>query len=205
VQRRSVCMTRCARLGPAAHHFFMLASSSGVAFGHLLAQSSSVVLQMIGPLRTLKPPLRLLLLCESGTSLGRPCDGNWRAEAHGSSSTNRAARTIAAPNEIVVVWRVFSALSRPISAVQLGPFPWNRRIAFTARHFGVSDKSVTCTHLSPAPSAMAQPQPVAGDEPVWVKDDDEDLEELVVDLNLDKEAESTARQIDLQVAPGLWW
>ena len=55
------------------------------------------------------------------------------------------------------------------------------------------------------PSAMAQPQPVAGDEPVWVKDDDEDLEELVVDLNLDKEAESTARQIDLQVAPGLWW
>jgi hypothetical protein len=52
---------------------------------------------------------------------------------------------------------------------------------------------------------MAQPQPVAGDEPVWVKDDDEDLEELVVDLNLDKEAESTARQIDLQVAPGLWW
>ena len=28
---------------------------------------------------------------------------------------------------------------------------------------------------------------------------------LVGHLNLDKEAESTARQIDLQVAPGLWW
>ena len=50
--------------------------------------------------------------------------------------------------------------------------------------------------------AAAQ-QPQAGDEPVWVKDDDEDLEELV-DLNLDKDAESAAhaRQIDLQVAPG---
>ena len=49
--------------------------------------------------------------------------------------------------------------------------------------------------------SMAAQQP--GDEPVWVKDDDEDLEELV-DLNLDKEAESAAhaRQIDLQVAPG---
>ena len=201
MQRRSVCMTRCARLGPAAHHFFMLASSSGVAFGHLLAQSSSVVLQMIGPLRTLKPPLRLLLLCESGTSLGRPCDGNWRAEAHGSSSTNRAARTIAAPNEIVVVWRVFSALSRPISAVQLG----QTHCFYCSPFWEFLPEVLTCTHLSPGPSAMAQPQPVAGDEPVWVKDDDEDLEELVVDLNLDKEAESTARQIDLQVAPGLWW
>jgi hypothetical protein len=52
---------------------------------------------------------------------------------------------------------------------------------------------------------MAAQQPQAGDEPVWVKDDDEDLEELV-DLNLDKEAESAAhaRQIDLQVAPGCW-
>ena len=141
VQRRSVCMTRCARLGPAAHHFFMLASSSGVAFGHLLAQSSSVVLQMIGPLRTLKPPPRLLLLCESGTSLGRPCDGNWRAEAHGSSSTNRAARTIAAPNEIVVMWRVFSALSRPISAVQLGQTHCLYCSPFL--------EFATCTHLSP--------------------------------------------------------
>ena len=84
------------RVGPAAHHFFMLASSSGVAFGHLLAQSSSVVLQVIGPLRTLKPPPPPpLLLLESGTSLGRPCDGSWRAEAHESSSTNRAARSIA--------------------------------------------------------------------------------------------------------------
>ena len=52
---------------------------------------------------------------------------------------------------------------------------------------------------------MVAQQPQAGDEPVWVKDDDEDLEELV-DLNLDKEAESAAhaRQIDLQVAPGCW-
>jgi len=50
---------------------------------------------------------------------------------------------------------------------------------------------------------MAQPQPVAGDEPVWVKDDDEDLDELV-DLNLDKVNLDNARQIDLQVAPGRW-
>ena len=76
----------CAELGPAAHHFFMLASSSGVAFGHLLAQSSSVVLQEIGPLRTRKPPPPpLQSLRESGTSLGRPCAG-WRAEAHEPSS-----------------------------------------------------------------------------------------------------------------------
>ena len=77
----------CAELGPAAHHFFMLASSSGVAFGHLLAQSSSVVLQEIGPLRTRKPPPPpLQSLRESGTSLGRPCAGSWRAEAHEPSS-----------------------------------------------------------------------------------------------------------------------
>ena len=50
---------------------------------------------------------------------------------------------------------------------------------------------------------MAQPQPVAGDEPVWVKDDDEDLDLLVDDEDLN--LASTARQIDLQVAPGRWW
>ena len=77
----------CAEIGPGAHHFFMLASSSGVAFGHLLAQSSSVVLQEIGPLRTRKPPPPpLQSLRESGTSLGRPCAGNWRAEAHETST-----------------------------------------------------------------------------------------------------------------------
>ena len=73
----------------------MLASSSGVAFGHLLAQSSSVVLQQIGPLRTRKPPPPpLQSLRESGTSLGRPCAGNWRAEAHETSTivANGAAR-----------------------------------------------------------------------------------------------------------------
>ena len=48
---------------------------------------------------------------------------------------------------------------------------------------------------------MAQPQPAAGDEPVWIKDDDDDLVELA-DLHLDNMADSTARQIDLQVAPG---
>ena len=57
----------------------------------------------------------------------------------------------------------------------------------------------SCYHLK----KMAQPQPVAGDEPVWVKDDDEDLDELV-DLNLDKVNLDNARQIDLQVAPGRW-
>jgi len=65
---------------------------------------------------------------------------------------------------------------------------------------------VACpVHLTPpkSPAMAAAQQPQAGDEPVWVKDDDEDLEELV-DLNLDKDAESAAhaRQIDLQVAPG---
>ena len=79
----------------AAHHFFMLASSSGVAFGHLLAQSSSVVLQEIGTLRTRKPPPPPLQpLRESGTSLGRPCAGNWRAEAHESSTIANGAPRI---------------------------------------------------------------------------------------------------------------
>ena len=58
--------------------------------------------------------------------------------------------------------------------------------------------------LSPLDPSVGMAQPVASDEPVWVKDDDEDLDELV-DLNHDKEAESTARQIDLQVAPGRRW
>ena len=49
--------------------------------------------------------------------------------------------------------------------------------------------------MATVPGQATTVQP--GDEPVWVKDDDEDLEELVV-LNLDKEPESTARQIDLQ-------
>ena len=92
----------CAELGPAAHHFFMLASSSGVAFGHLLAQSSSVVLQEIGPLRTRKPPPPpLQSLRESGTSLGRPCAGNWRAEAHETSTiANGAARIVSRTSAI---------------------------------------------------------------------------------------------------------
>ena len=66
-------------------------------------------------------------------------------------------------------------------------------------------KQVPDRPLSALLLPMAAQQPQAGDEPVWVKDDDEDLEELV-DLNLDKEAESAAhaRQIDLQVAPGCW-
>ena len=45
-------------------------------------------------------------------------------------------------------------------------------------------------------SAASPPIPQAGDEPVWVKDDDEDLEELV-DLTGDAEIASS-HQIDLQ-------
>ena len=164
----------------------MLASSSGVAFGHLLAQSSSVVLQEIGPLRRRKPPPPpLQSLRESGTSLGRPCAGSWRAEAHEPSS------------RIAIGARIVSGTSA-IESVNTGQ----------ASRAGLISALLSASYSTMAAEcllSMAAQQPQAGDEPVWVKDDDEDLEELV-DLNLDKEAESAAhaRQIDLQVAPGCW-
>ena len=128
---RSLQASECMAPELAAHHFFMLASSSGVAFGHLLAQSSSVVTQVIRPLRTIPPPpppppplpLLLLLLRESGTSLGRPCDGNWRADAHESSNTN-CARSVASrararklPDEIK---RVSAPTRRPATLLSPG-------------------------------------------------------------------------------------
>ena len=87
----------------------MFAISSGVLLGHLLAHSSSVLLQIMGPPRhTLPPPLVLSLGCPWCAR-----DGGRRADAHEISSKSRTIG-IARPREREV-WGARKDLSFQLS------------------------------------------------------------------------------------------